>query len=281
MKTLAFIFLALGLGCGSDIIAQDFTGLATYKSAMKMQFVTDSTKVSVEEQDEIKASLRRAMQKDYELSFTRTESNWKELESLEKGSAPGSSFEINIVGMGGGGDGLLYKNTKEKKMLETADAFGKLFLISGELAPYEWEITSDTKQIGKYTCYKAIAKREVTEIHISDVNGEREEKEEKRTQVITAWYAPEIPVSHGPDDYWGLPGLILEIGNGNRILVCNKVVLNPKEVVSIEIPSKGKKVTSKEYEKIMKEQAEKINKMYSGGKKKGKNGNTMEIKIQG
>ncbi len=281
MKTVVYYSLVFFIGACCKVIAQDFTGLATYKSAMKMEFITDSTEMGSDQQDEIQASLMRAMQKDYELSFTRTESNWKELESLDKGPAPGNGIEINIVGLGGGSDGLLYKNTKEKKMVESSDSFGKLFLISGELKPYEWEMTSDTKQIGKYTCYKAVAKREVTEMHISDVNGEQEEKEEKRTQVITAWYAPEIPVSHGPDDYWGLPGLILEIGNGNRILVCNKVVLNPKEAVEIEIPSKGKKVTAKEYGTIMKEQAEKINKMHSGGKRKGKNGSTMKIKIQG
>ncbi len=281
MKTLVYFFLVLNIGMCTSAMAQDFTGLATYKSAMKMEFTTDSTEISTEQHDEIQASLMNAMQKDYELSFTRTESNWKELEGLEKGPAPGSGLVINIVGMGGGADGLLYKNTKDKKKLETTDAFGKLFLISGELKAYDWEMTSDTKQIGKYTCYKAIAKREVTEIHISEVNGEKEGKEEKRTQVITAWYAPEIPVSHGPDNYWGLPGLILEVGNGNRILVCNKVVLNPQEVVEIEIPSKGKKVTAQEYETIMKEQTEKMNKMYREERKKGKKGNTMEIKIQG
>ncbi|NKI30525.1 GLPGLI family protein [Croceivirga thetidis] len=259
--------------------AQEFTGFATYKSASKMSITMDSTQISSNEQNLINQRLMQAMQKEYKLTFNKSESNWKEVEKLENDAA-GGGVEIVMIGMGGGNDGLLYKNTKDKNFVESTDSFGKLFLISGELEPYEWEMTSETKQIGRYTCYQAIAKRETTQISISDVNGEKEEKEETKIQTITAWYTPEIPVTHGPDDYWGLPGLIMEINNGNRVLVCNKVVLNPKEDVAIEIPSKGKKVTDEEYEVIMKEQVEKMNKMYGGGKRKG-NGANIEIKIGG
>jgi GLPGLI family protein len=31
--------------------------------------------------------------------------------------------------------------------------------------------------------------------------------------TITAWYT-EIQVNQGPENYWGLPGLILEINDG-------------------------------------------------------------------
>ena len=279
MKHLLFLLvLPLTLHVGT-MNAQEFTGIATYKSASKMTITMDSSQVSANEQSLINQRLMQAMQKEYKLTFNKSESNWKEMEKLDN-DATGGGVEIVMIGMGGGNDGLLYKNTKNKNFLETSDSFGKLFLISGELQPYEWEMTSETKQIGRYSCYKAIAKRESTQISISEVNGEKEEKEEKKTQTITAWYTPEIPVTHGPDDYWGLPGLIMEISNGSRVLVCNKVVLNPKEDFSIEIPTKGKKVTDEEYEVIMKEHVEKMNKMYGGGKRKGKGAN-IEIKIGG
>ena len=219
-------------------------------------------------------------QKEFRLLFNKSESNWKEQEQLDKPSNSAGGIQIQIVGVGGGVDGLLYKNTKDRKRLESTDAFGKLFLVSGDLEPYEWEMTSDTKLIGKYTCYKAIAKREVIERHISEVNGEQEEKEEKKIQTTTAWYTPEIPVNHGPENYWGLPGLILEVNSGNRIMICTQVILNPKEdKVTIEIPSKGKKVTDVEYEAIMQEHTEKMYKMYGGGKKKGRQG-SFSIKIE-
>ncbi|NQZ43854.1 MAG: GLPGLI family protein [Flavobacteriaceae bacterium] len=278
MKNFRMTLLLLALGMGISTTAQEFTGIATYKSASKMSITMDSSKVSAGEQELLNQRLMKAMQKEYDLVFNATESNWKEVEKLDNAGA-GGGVEIVMIGSGGG-NGLLYKNTKTKNSVESTDGFGKLFLVSGTLQPYEWQMTAETKQIGRYTCYKAIAEREITQISVSEVNGEKEEKEETKTQTITAWYTLEIPVNHGPDDYWGLPGLIMEVSNGGRVLVCSKVVLNPKDAVAIEIPDKGKKVTAEEYEEIMKEQVEKMNKMYGGGKRKGQGAN-IEIKIGG
>ena len=272
--TLTFILMT------TTLFAQDFMGVATYKTDMKVEVKLDSSKTGTNEMDMIQKQLRLAMQKDFELTFTKTESNWRELEKLNRpAGASSGGVQIQIMGTGGG-NGLLYKNTKTKKSLESTDAFGKLFLVANNLNPVEGEMTSETKQIGKYTCYKAIAKKEVTQMTFSDVNGESEEIETKRMQTTTAWYTPEIPVNHGPDNHWGLPGLILEVNNGNRIMICTKVVLNPEKTIKIEVPSKGKKVSGEEYAAIMKEQAEKMQKMYSGGKKKG-NHSSFEIKIGG
>lgn len=281
MKNTIYTFLAFVILFSTGLFAQGFTGSATYKTDMKLKIKMDSTETSANQMDMIQQQLRFAMQKDFELTFNKTESNWRELEKLDKPSGgTGMEVRINIVGAGGGSDGLLYKNTKTKKSVESTDAFGKLFLVSDELEPVEWEMTSETKQIGKYTCYKAISTREVTEMVFSDVNGESEEKEEKRMQTTTVWYTPEIPINHGPEGYWGLPGLILEVNDGRRIMICTKVVLNPEKPITIEIPTKGKKVDGKEYEVIMREQAEKMNKMYGGGKKKGQH-SSFEMRIGG
>ena len=53
--------------------------------------------------------------------------------------------------------------------------------------------------------------------------------------TITAWYSPEIPVSQGPENYWGLPGLILEVNDGKTTILCSKVVLNLKDKVEKEV----------------------------------------------
>jgi GLPGLI family protein len=281
MKNAIYLFGVLTILFSLRIFAQDFTGSAIYKTDMKMEIKMDSTDASAGQMDLVQEQLRLAMQKDFELTFNKTESNWKELPKLDRPSGGrNGGVQIQIMGMGGGSDGLLYKNTKTKKSIESTDGFGKLFLVSDELEPVEWEMTSETKQIGKYICYKAISKREITHTVFSDVNGETEEKEEKKMQTTTVWYTPEIPVNHGPEGHWGLPGLILEVNNGSRIMICTKVVLNPEKPITIEIPTKGKKVNGEEYEVIMKEQAEKMNKMHGGGKKKGQN-SSFEIRIGG
>ena len=69
--------------------------------------------------------------------------------------------------------------------------------------------------------------------------------------VVTAWYTPEIPVNQGPEGYWGLPGLILEVNDGKTVILCSKIVLNPKEKVEIKAVSKGKVVSQKEFDEIM------------------------------
>ncbi len=271
-KPMRQLFFLLMLFLSMKSFAQNFTGLATYKTDTKIDVKIDSAKINIDQMNMLQQQLRLAMQKEFQLSFNKFESNWEEQEKLDKKGISGKGVEIKIVGIGGGNDGLLYKNTKDKKKLETTDVLGKLFLVSGELKPYKWEMTPETKQIGKYTCYKAIAKREVTERRMSEVNGKIEKKEEKKIRTTIAWYTPEIPVNHGPENYWGLPGLILEVSSGKRIIICTQVILNPKgNKVVIEIPSKGKKVTDEEYEVIMKEQSEKMLKMYGGGKKKGDN----------
>jgi GLPGLI family protein len=69
--------------------------------------------------------------------------------------------------------------------------------------------------------------------------------------TITAWYCPEIPVSHGPEEYNGLPGLIMEVTDGKTILLCSSITLNVKEKVEIKAPTNGSKVTQKEYDEIV------------------------------
>jgi GLPGLI family protein len=82
--------------------------------------------------------------------------------------------------------------------------------------------------------------------------------------VITAWYTPEIPVSQGPEGYWGLPGLILEVNDGRTTILCSKVVLNPKDKVEIKPITKGKVVSQKEYDDAVMKKMEEWREMNQG-----------------
>ena len=68
------------------------------------------------------------------------------------------------------------------------------------------------------------------------------------TTPVTAWYSEQIPVSDGPDIFWGLPGLILEIslGNNAKVITANKVSF-PKTSADIAPPANGKEVSEAEY----------------------------------
>ena len=90
-------------------------------------------------------------------------------------------------------------------------------------------------------------------------------REDEKEITITAWYTPEIPVSQGPEGYWGLPGLILEVNDGKTTILCSKVVLNPKEKADIKAPATGKEVSQKEYDEIVIKKMEEMSEMGGRG----------------
>lgn len=89
---------------------------------------------------------------------------------------------------------------------------------------------------------------------------------------VTAWYTMQIPVNQGPGEYWGLPGLILEVSAGKTTLLCSKIVMNPAEKQGIKKPAKGKEVTKKEYNDIVKKKVEEMREMYGGRNRRGYGG---------
>jgi GLPGLI family protein len=63
--------------------------------------------------------------------------------------------------------------------------------------------------------------------------------------MVTAWYTPEIPVNQGPDKYWDCR-FDLEVNDGKKVILCSKVVLNPKTKSEIKAtPTKGKEISQK------------------------------------
>jgi GLPGLI family protein len=89
-----------------------------------------------------------------------------------------------------------------------------------------------------------------------------------------------VPVSNGPDNYQGLPGLILEVNDGKTTIVCTEIILNPSQKITIEEPKKGKVVSQKKFIKIEKQKSDELMEKF-----KGRNGvdlgNGINIKIGG
>jgi len=258
----------------TNIKAQDFQGQAYYfsKTTMDMSRWDRGGKMSEAQKKQMEARMKPWLEKTYILTFNKEESIFKEDEKLEGGPggrAPsmwGSSFSA----------GLQYKNIKEKIFLQDQEFFGKQFLITEQMTPYAWKMGSETKKIGQYVCYKATTTRPSSELNFTSTNRrdrekKKEEKKKDSTSVVSdvnvavavvkkekeemveivAWYSPMIPVSQGPTEYWGLPGLILELSAGNTTMLCSKIVMNPEEKIEIKRPTKGEVVTKKEYNEII------------------------------
>lgn len=146
----------------------------------------------------------------------------------------------------------------------------------------EWELGSETKQIGNYTCFKATLLKDADPLDISNFRGRGKEddqekdskddgasEKEKKQILVTAWYTPQVPVSNGPGEYWGLPGLILEINSGKTTILCTEIVMNPSEKETIEAPKKGKKITREEFNETTTKKMEEMREQFKGRRGKG------------
>lgn len=257
---LVFIFIQTS--------AQDFNGIAIYKTSSKIQMTMDSTKVSINDQKNLNDLIRKSMQKEYELRFNKTTSLYQLIESLNINDG---SQGIEVIGLGSGTEGGLYKNIKNLSLVENRDVFGKLFLIKDDLVSYDWILQSEIRQIGQYICHKAISIiKSVKKIKTIDKNGVEIEENRESTKTITAWYTPQIPVNTGPASYWGLPGLIMEVDDGRLIMICAKITLNPKEKIAIKQPTKGKLVDNEQFKIIYMDKIKEMQEVYTEKRKKEK-----------
>jgi GLPGLI family protein len=261
MKLLMLKTFMLSCLISGSMFAQDFSGRATYKTHRKSSFELDSTTIAANPgiQEQMEAQMRKMFQKTFTLDFTKSESMYKEEQELDAPKGPSANGGVMVMMMGGDGSSdILYKNISQNRMAHKTELMGKVFLIKDNLVAYDWELTGETKNIGIYTCYKAVYEREEESIEINMIDGEvKEEKVTKKTTLV-AWYTTDVPVSNGPNNYGGLPGLILEVNDGDLTIVCSELVLNPKKVKEIIEPVKGKIVARKKFEDIAKEKTKEM-----------------------
>ncbi len=293
MKSITYSFLFVLTLFFSGVNAQDFQGIATYKTQRKLDIKIDSTKMPSGMHAKMMEMMKKQFQKTYTLSFNKEASVYKEDLTLDKPQIGGDGMQVMIMGSGGAAD-ILYKNSISNSFVDQKDTMGKVFLVQDSIKPIDWTLEKDTKFIGEYACFKATYTKEVRVMKSisfsSGTNTKKTDEEneaaktpelEFETRTITAWYTPQIPVSSGPAEYQGLPGLILEVHDGDLHIMCSKIVLNPKEPIAISAPTKGKVVSLKEYEVIMEKKGKEMMDRFAPAKGARSNGEAIEIHFGG
>ena len=274
IKNLLLLMIIL---VSNHIISQDFQGKAYYFSKTSPDMsgwgngqMTDAQKKQISDR------MKGMFEKSYILTFDKISSIYEEEEVL---SAPGkggfnwwSSFTA----------GPQYKNINDNQFVQDQDFYGRQFLITDSLEKLDWKIGNETKQIGKYLCIKATAIKTVDEFDWRSMRGksrknktESQNKSEKtksitedieipKTVNVVAWYTPQIPISQGPGEFWGLPGLILEVNADRTTILCSKITLNPQDKIKIKAPEKGRVISRDEYNSTVKQKMIEMREMYRG-----------------
>ncbi|WP_162126451.1 GLPGLI family protein [Flavobacterium phycosphaerae] len=290
MKSIVLTFTLL-LVFSTSNAQKDFQGMAVYESKtstsdFKSRF-EGNKEITPEMQKMIEERMKKMFEKTFILNFDKSASIYKEEEKLDAPGGQQGGFRMMSSMMGGGG--TYYKNVKDKSYTVDKEFMGKEFLVKDSLPKLNWKMESETRVIGGYNCFKATAVRPVSQSDFRNFRPKKEEnkkedaaKSETKTEdkdkktnfmddfdmpkeiTITAWYTPEIPVNQGPETYWGLPGLILEVNDGKTVILCSKVVLNAKDKVEIKAPTNGKVISQKEYDETVVKKMEEMRQMYDG-----------------
>ncbi len=221
-------------------LAQETEGVITYEQVITI----DTDRFPPEMRSMIPAE-RKSMN---QLVFNDKESIYKVVKEEEDINEEVSAGNNRVRFRMRGADGSeFYTNLEDGKAVDKTDFFGRTFLIEDESNSIEWKVTSEMKMVGKYQCIKATYMRD--------------------TIPVTAWFTPQIPVSLGPGQYRGLPGLILrvDVNDGRNTITATSLDLRPlKEEETIVAPSKGKKVNREEFRKIREEKMAEMQEMNGG-----------------
>lgn len=131
---------------------------------------------------------------------------------------------------------IVYKNLALDTMIESREFMQKQFLIVGAPTARKWKIGKNQKVILGHKCMEADFRLD-------------------STTSMVVWFTPEIAVSNGPGDYQGLPGLILgvDINDGLRMVTATEITMADVDKSVIAAPTKGKEVTSAEFDQIRKD----------------------------
>jgi GLPGLI family protein len=207
--------------------------------------ITYTTKVNMHkrlssEQEEMKKMVPEFTSSQNQLFFNQSESLFKPVPPDE-----------NPFDQGPGADGPrmirmvlqneTYFDRDENMITQLKEFMGKKYIIKKETNRLPWKLEDETREIQGFICKKAF--------YIDE--NERE---------ITAWYTEAIRFPIGPENFFGLPGLILEvaINTDDMIITADKIDFRALKKNELKMPKGGQEMSDGEYRAMVEEQMEKM-----------------------
>ncbi len=230
MRKILFVIAAHVLAFSANAQVQE--GKIVYERKVNMH------KRLSAEQENMKNMIPEFNTSKVQLIFSGNESiltNVKEEQDIREtaGEGDGPRRFMRI----GGGDDETYKNYATQTTIEQRELGPKKYIIQDSLRKQNWKLdeSGETKTVKGYTCKKATAKASQGE--------------------VVAWYTEQISCPSGPDNFGGLPGMILEVNVSD-----GEIIFSPLEITDktdkklVKAPANGKKITRPEFQKMIEEQ---------------------------
>lgn len=226
LPLLLFVFFA------RPASAQKMEGVVTYEQTMfwskiyaKMDFLNQ------EEKDRIKMTWGdkdEGSKTKMKLVFTPTRSLYTYLD--DQGVSEDGRYSWRQQ------EYLVSRDFEQEKKTELLEMLGKTYLVEDSLKAPKWKIMNQIKDVNGHVCMLAVTEDTV------------------KRQKIEAWFAHDLPISAGPGQYFGLPGLIMEldVNEGDLVVTATKVEMKPVgEAINLPKKMKGKKITAREYDTLL------------------------------
>lgn len=157
----------------------------------------------------------------FDMTFTTDNSHYK----------PGKEVEAPKLGWSAppGTENEVYMDFKTNRVTASKQIYEQKFLIDDSMRRLKWRITDEIRMIANYKCRKAVTR-------ICD------------SVYVVAFYTEDIPVSGGPEQFGGLPGMILELAVPRLYTtwVATEVAVTTVKNPEGQPFTKGKKVTQAE-----------------------------------
>lgn len=164
---------------------------------------------------------------DYTLITTKEESSFQKIQKINNAQSLANSSGLEAP------DQQLYKNVKENYFLEFIDFNGKKVIIKDSLESFNWVIEKEKTKFLGYEVRKAVfTKDKIT---------------------YEAWFSPKLAYRSGPEDYAGLPGLILKLTkittSKDRLNKMHYVATSVRldDAAKIDQPTKGEVMSRKQF----------------------------------
>jgi GLPGLI family protein len=164
----------------------------------------------------------------YAMHFNDTETKYEESKELNENAGDYAWRKEQYI---------IKRNFEKNTMTDVIEILGKTYIIEDSLKTPNWKILNDLKDVAGHICMKAMVEDTI------------------KKQKIIAWFAQDIPSNAGPERYFGLPGMILELDINNGAVIVEATKIDYKKLEKqMEMPKKikGKNWKDSDYQAYIK-----------------------------